>query len=178
MESLIKKIVDARNLIGATKMKKSGHNSYSKYDYFTPEQVEKLVSDACNEVGITFVFHLKADQFGMYGELQVFSVDGSPIITTEMRTAMPEIKATNAAQQMGGAMTYTRRYMLMSLFGITDNSLDFDSQDNRKQPAGKPKPTAAQFDALLKRKAAGTLNIDEVRNHFDLNEHQIKSLTV
>jgi hypothetical protein len=36
---------------------------------------------------------------------------------------------------MGGMNTYAKRYSLMSLFDIEDNTIDFDSHDNTKQPA-------------------------------------------
>lgn len=140
----MKQIQQARQLIRQNKLKKDGSNAFSKYDYFTPEMVEKLVSEACDEVGIIPIFQLKQDVNGMFGELQVFDLDGKPIISTEMRTVAPSIKATNETQQMGGCMTYTRRYMLMSLFGIVDNSLDFDSHDNRpKQATTKNDPPRA-----------------------------------
>ena len=50
-----------------------------------------------------------------------------------MASAIPEIKATNIAQQLGGCVTYTERYLKMSLFGITDNQLDFDTTENTKK---------------------------------------------
>jgi hypothetical protein len=55
-------------------------------------------------------------------------------MTTETRTAKPQITATNETQQMGGMNTYAKRYSLMSLFDIEDNTIDFDSHDNTKQP--------------------------------------------
>lgn len=94
---------------------------------------------------------------------------------------MPEIKATNAAQQMGGCMTYTRRYMLMSLFGIVENALDFDSQDNRtKQPVkpkGKAIPSEKAIQALIERvKKEGKGVIPKAIEAFQLTENQILML--
>jgi len=41
---------------------------------------------------------------------------------------------------MGGMNTYAKRYSLMSLFDIEDNTIDFDSQDNTKHtPKQQPK---------------------------------------
>ena len=129
--SLLSKIQKARNIIKETKIKKAGNNSFSGYDYFTPDQVSLLVNNASNEVGIIHVFSLHEDDLGLFGQLDVYDVDSGCSITSIMRTKMPSIKSTNETQEMGGCDTYTRRYMLMSMFDIADNTLDFDSRDNR-----------------------------------------------
>jgi hypothetical protein len=181
----MKQIQQARKLIRAKKLKKDSNNAYSKYDYFSPELVEKLVSEACDEAGIIPVFQLKSDQFGMFGELQIFDLDGKPIISTEMRTVAPSIKATNETQQMGGCMTYTKRYMLMSLFGITDNSLDFDSHDNRPkqqkpaQPAGKPSMNETTFNQLCGRLyAEGDELLEKAKKAYTLTADQLNKAEI
>ena len=42
-------------------------------------------------------------------------------------------------------MTYTERYLKMSLFWIIDNNLDFDTTENTKKNAGLKKMTDADF---------------------------------
>ena len=66
-----------------------------------------------------------------------------------MASAIPEIKATNVAQQLGGCSTYTERYMKQSMFGITDNQLDFDTTENTKKQA-EPKPATKAPDTAAK----------------------------
>lgn len=129
--NLLSKVQKARNIIKETKIKKAGNNSFSGYDYFTPDQVSLLVNSASNEVGIIHVFSLQEDNFGLFGQLDVYDTSSGCSITSIMRTKMPSIKSTNETQEMGGCDTYTRRYMLMSMFDIADNTLDFDSRDNR-----------------------------------------------
>lgn len=146
MKEVLTSLLKARKIISETKMKKSGRNDYSKYDYFTPDQVSKLVQDACDQTGLVPLFSLNKNDQGYYGELVVYHAKTGESITTTMSTDMPEIKATNNAQKLGGAMTYTERYMKMSAFGIIDNNLDFDNGDNSKpQKKGTPKqPIAPQ----------------------------------
>ncbi len=186
---MLNKIEAARKTIRAQKLKKDGFNDYSKYNYFTPEVVEKWVTDACTEHGLTFIFNLKADEFGLYGELTVYDLEKetnfpkAESLTTVMRTVMPSIKATNETQQMGGCMTYTRRYMLMSLFGIMDNSLDFDSHDNRPKqptkPTSKPSPTDAAFLKLVaKVRDEGKTAIEKAKQYFSLTGEQLQQLEV
>lgn len=117
----------AKKHIATQTTKKSGKNDFSKYEYFKPEQVDALVLSACEAAQLDFHFDLKEDSMGVYGEIRIVNIDNpSEVIHYTQRSAIPEIKATNRTQQYGGAMTYTRRYMLQNIFCIADNRLDFD----------------------------------------------------
>jgi hypothetical protein len=126
--NLIKKIANAKKEIKESKLKKEGRNEFSKYDYFTPSQIEFLVQKVCNENGLMTKFDLIRDTLGVFGCLTIFDCESGESLEYKMATAIPEIKATNISQQLGGCMTYTERYLKTSAFGITDNNLDFDSQ--------------------------------------------------
>lgn len=141
---IYKKLQQAREIIKASPVKKAGKNSFSGYDYFTPEQINALVFSAEKETGLIHIFNLERDQAkGLHGYLLLIDTeDTSQNIAFTQATEIPEIKATNAAQQIGGAVTYTLRYMLMTAFDIADNSLDFDAKDNRPAEA-KVTPTAS-----------------------------------
>ena len=130
MKNLLKKITAAKAEIKESKLKKEGRNEFSKYDYFTPAQIEKLFSDACSSNGLLSKFDLIRNELGVFGQLTLFDIDTAETMVYTMATAIPEIKATNIAQQLGGCVTYTERYLKMSAFGITDNSLDFDTTEN------------------------------------------------
>lgn len=140
--AVLTKIQACRASIKASNLKKVGRNKYSEYDYYTPEQVDKLVYDACLSEKLFYKFSMIRDEHGITGWLKVIDLEGGESETFQMATEMPSIKATNATQQMGGAMTYTNRYLLMSVFDIVENALDPDSQDNRPK-ATKPIPAAS-----------------------------------
>ncbi len=149
--NIYEKLDEARRIIRTTKVKKEGTNTYSKYDYFTPEQVEGLVAKACEETKTICLTSLKMDEHGYYQtlrfvDLEVAGIEGS--IDFELRTEKPDIKATNATQQMGGMDTYSERYIKMKVFQIKDNNLDFDAHDNT--PIAKPvvaaKPATSAMD--------------------------------
>ena len=150
VNSVPKKLLAARKHIKQSPIKREGSNDFSHYDYFTPDQVAMLVDDACQEVGLLTTFSLDKDENGHYGSLIIIDVENGDTLTSVMRTEMPEIKATNAAQQMGGLVTYTKRYMLMNEFDIVDNNLDFDSKDNRPS-AKKEEADAAPKKLGLKK---------------------------
>lgn len=135
MKELLNKLASAKAEIKATKLKKEGKNTYSNYEYFTPSQIEFLVASACHNNKLLTSFDLIRNELGVYGRLTVYDLESGEKLTAEMASAIPEIKATNIAQQLGGCVTYTERYLKMSLFGITDNQLDFDTTENTKKQA-------------------------------------------
>jgi hypothetical protein len=59
------------------------------------------------------------------------------MVKFSIATEIPEIKATNVAQQLGGAVTYSERYLLMIAYDIKDNNLDFDSQKPKEEKREK-----------------------------------------
>lgn len=136
-KTIYTKLANAKAEIANTKMVKQGHNSYSNYDYFTPEQVAKLVYDACVNNDLLTMFSLKRDANGEYGELTIVDLDNDDTLTFIAATAIPQITATNAAQQLGGAMTFAERYLKQTAFWIYNNDLDFDTTENTKKAAEK-----------------------------------------
>lgn len=135
--SVLKKISKARENIKSSNLGKLGRNEHSKYEYYTPEQVSFLVNEACKELNLLNTYQLKRTELGLVAELTVWDLDKENIYHVfEMATEIPTITATNVAQQLGGAVTYSERYLLMSIYDIKDNNLDFDAT---KKPSNKTK---------------------------------------
>lgn len=133
MKNVLEKLKKARDIIKSSDLKKEGRNDYSKFDYYTPEQVESLVDNACKKTNTIVLCNLKADEFGLFQTLEFIDLDSEEKLSFEMRTKHGSITATNETQQMGGTDTYSERYIKMKVFQIKDNNLDIDSQDNRKE---------------------------------------------
>ena len=185
MKELLNKLAAAKAEIKSAKLKKEGKNTYSNYEYFTPSQIEFLVATACHNNKLLTSFDLIRNDLGVYGRLTIYDLESGEKLTTEMASAIPEIKATNIAQQLGGCVTYTERYLKMSLFGITDNRLDFDTTENTKRQAKKepemPKAIdtkKAVFNALASN--AEALNYYKKQHLFvtmdELTDAQIKEI--
>jgi hypothetical protein len=145
METL-KKLNKAIELIKSKNLKKKGRNKFSNYDYYTPDQVAELTTWASHEVNLFPKFDLIRNELGITGKLSIYDIesDSEPVVF-EMASAIPEIKATNVSQQLGGAMTYTKRYLLMTAFDIVDNNLDFDTTENTKKQVA---PSETLFNGL------------------------------
>jgi hypothetical protein len=146
--NLYEKLDKARELVRATKHKKAGTNTYSKYDYFTPEQVELIVAEVCKETKMLPICSLRRNEYGLFQELSLINLEETketPLVF-ELATVKGELKATNETQQMGGTDTYSERYLKMKVFQIKDNNLDFDAHDNSKKTNAKSVPLAEEDD--------------------------------
>lgn len=142
-KGVYKKLQKARKLVREGGYKKDGRNDYSKYDYFTPEQVESIVAEVCEKTNLLPLYNFEKDEYGYMQVMDLVDMDTLEKATFVLRTEKGELKATNATQQMGGTDTYSERYLKMKVFQIKDNNLDFDSQDNR--PKKKSNSKAAGY---------------------------------
>ena len=134
---LLWKLWQAKIDITSTKISKEWTNDFSHYDYFTPEQVNKLVQEECNKLKIYTKFDLKRNEWWLFATLTIYDLESDEYITFEWATELPEIKATNQSQRYGWLMTYMERYLKSTAFWICENSLDFDTTENTKKVAEK-----------------------------------------
>ena len=132
MKNVLKKLFLAKNMVSQMRTKKEWSNSFSKYEYFTPEQVNKIVQTVNDEQWLFTAFSLKRNEFWVYGVLTVYDIESWESMDFEMASEIPDIKATVWTQQLGWCVTYTERYLLMSIYWIKDNSLDLDSDEQAK----------------------------------------------
>ena len=145
MLKVLKKMNDAIELIKNSNLTKRGRNTFSGYSYYTPEQVSELVIGACHKVKIFPKFDLIKGEHGIDGKLKIFDLESDEVLEYTMASAIPEIKATNVSQQLGGAMTYTKRYLYMNAFDIVDNNLDFDTTENTQKMVEEKAELLAQI---------------------------------
>ena len=165
--NVLNKLDQARSYIKELDIVKDGRNAFSKYDYFTPVLVSSVVHQACQEFKLTTLFSLCADEYGIYGKLDVVDLDTGEFLVFTMRTDVPNIKATNITQQYGGAETYTQRYLKMSTFDIMDNTMEFDSKDNRKKVKPKLKKGTQVYNKAVKYLKGGG-DLRTVQSNYDI----------
>jgi len=179
MKTIYKKIVSVKESIKKTKLEKKGHNSFSNYDYFTPDQIETLVYESCSLNGLLTKFDLKRNEFGETGILSVIDIESGETELFEMATAIPVIKATNIAQQLGGCVTYTERYLKMTAFGIVENNLDPDSKDNSEpKDKGKPwlNPNTETWTKAVNALKNGSVLIEAIEKKYSISKENKEKL--
>lgn len=172
MKTVLSKLAEARQIIKQSKLKKSGYNDFSKYDYFTPEQVQELVNNASTQTGLITLFNLKRNELGISGYLDVIELETQEKITFEMATDIPQIKATNIAQQLGGCVTYTERYLKMVAFGIVENEADLDNKTLKEKPATKRSELQPKTEAWQKCVQAlkDGFTIQQIKSKYDISD--------
>ncbi len=177
--SVYQKIQNCRDGIKASNLTKAGNNSYSNYDYYTPEQVDALVNGVCKTENLFHKFQLKRDENGIYGEMTIIDLETNSEAVFVMATEMPVMTATNATQQMGVAITYTNRYMLMFVFDIVENSLDPDAQKPAKKPQGNKNksddlpwlnPDMKEFEQARNAIFTGKRTLEDVMKKFKVSK--------
>jgi len=62
MKNIYAKLFEAKKFVASLEIKKQGENSYSNYNYFTPEQVASIVQKACEHSKLLTLFHLKRNE--------------------------------------------------------------------------------------------------------------------
>ena len=133
MKNILKKLAEAKKFIASQKMTKEWKNTFSNYSYFTPEQVNAYVQKACEEFWLFTKFDLIRDELWIEWQLTVYDIDTEEQMMFIGATDIPEIKATNVAQQIWWCMTFTERYLKQTAFWICSNELDFDTTENTEK---------------------------------------------
>jgi len=159
MKQILLKLKKARNTIKNSDLKKTGRNEYSKFDYYTPEQVERLVDNACEETNTIVLCNLKGDENGLFQTLDFIDLESEEKISFEMRTKHGSITATNETQQMGGTDTYSERYIKMKVFQIKDNNLELDIAKQEDSKIAKVKGEVSKIT-----------DIKELRGYYEKNK--------
>ena len=159
MKQILLKLKKARNIIKNSDLKKTGRNEYSKFDYYTPEQVEKLVDNACEETNTIVLCNLKGDENGLFQTLDFIDLESEEKLSFEMRTKHGSITATNETQQMGGTDTYSERYIKMKVFQIKDNNLELDITKQEDSKIAKVKADVSKIT-----------DIKELRKYYEKNK--------
>ena len=174
MKNILEKMFMAKKMIAETKEKKLGKNSYSNYDYFTPEQVKKLVDTACFELKILTQYYIK----DMIAYLDIYDIESQENLQYSIPVEIPEIKATNGMQRIGGVVTYSERYLKMTAFGIVDNNLEFDTTENTIKTAKKLPELLPNTDSWQKVISAinNGYTIEDIEKKYYINKTNKKLL--
>lgn len=90
-----------------------------------------------------------------------------------------ELRGMNAFQAYGSAITYFRRYSIISLLNISsDKDLDASGEQIKKPSVNIPKRklSATEFSNALEAIEKGDYTKEELRQNFELNNEQLKSI--
>ena len=118
--SIFKKLNEARAKFHQIKLKKTGNNNFSGYDYFELGDFLIPALQVFNEVGLCAVISFDKDLAAM----RIFDVDAPQlqppfVITSPMGSAA--LKGCHEVQNIGAVETYQRRYLWMAALEIVEH---------------------------------------------------------
>ena len=135
-----------------------------KFKYATLGNIIEKIKPAMKAGGLSFSQTIGTDGIRT---LLICKEDGSFL---ESLMAIP---GSNDPKQIGGQITYYRRYMLVAILGIVG---DDDKDAPEAKPEGKPRCTEQHMAALIKKVIAGEDVLEKAMNAFGLTADQIRTL--
>jgi len=123
--SIAERIIAIQNEI---RVNKDGHNTFSNYDYFRPDEILQALNPLLKKYNVYIKFDLEEKSERTYtAKTTVKNAEGTAeeIYIFDINKAL--VKGANEAQNSGATMTYAKRYSLMNIFNIAEDSSDFDS---------------------------------------------------
>lgn len=147
--SVHKKLMEARILLQAVKMKKSGINKFAGYEYFELSDFIPHVQRIFNDLGLCGVVSYDVD----LAKLTITDTADATqqiIITSPMESA--NLKGCHPIQNLGAVETYQRRYLWVTAMEILehdalDSSNPKDNDEKKKEVETLPEYPDAQFRA-------------------------------
>ena len=144
-------------------VKKSGRNTFSKYDYFELDDIVPPKTEIFNELLLCDLISF-SDTEATLTLVNIEKPEETRTVTSPMRDL--ELKGANAVQLLGGVETYQRRYLYMMVLDIVEADQFDQVSNNNSNNKPQPKASSAFADEVVgivsaltpeQRKAAGEL---------------------
>lgn len=135
--NIYQKLNNVKKKLRNTKIKKGGRNDYSKFDYMELTDFEGYLDQYCEEEGVNTYFNWDNDK----ASLIITNVENpNEVLKIEAPLVECGIKGASAIQNLGGVMTYMRRYLFTSTFGIAEHDVIDALAENQKEAGEYKKP--------------------------------------
>lgn len=148
--NIYSKIIKFKAIVGA--IKKDGLNPHYKNKYATIESVLEAIEQPLKEVGLGFI--QCPQETGL--KTIVFCDNGETIL----ESFVPYIGATDM-QKLGSAITYARRYALVSMFGLEQEDDDGNKASGKVVQQVQQKTVVKNYTVNEVRELAKVKKIDE-----------------
>lgn len=133
-KTIFKRLQEIKAQLSATKLTKSGKNTYSGYSYFELSDFLPTLIKLCNDNGVYTQVSFTNDM-AILTAINVDNPQERVEVTSPMREA--EVKGAVSIQQLGAVQTYERRYLYMAMFDIVDNDVCDAVQGKSEQSYAK-----------------------------------------
>ena len=118
--NLYQKLQKVRVELQNSKLKKSGKNTFSKYEYFELGDFLPKVNELSEKYNLSTIFQFTKEQADLIiidvDDTEKFEVFSTPVEITSL-------KGGTAMQNIGATQTYARRYLYVMAFEIAESDL-------------------------------------------------------
>jgi hypothetical protein len=143
------------------KVVKNATNPHLKRNYADINSIIDTVEPILLDCGLLLMQPVKDDK------VYTIIADVDSEDTLESFMTLPAI---TDAQKLGGAITYFRRYTLVSLLSL--QAVDDDGHEATRAPKAKPTLDAEKFSKALKAIEEGRYSVDELKASYNLSKEQ------
>lgn len=134
--NIYEKLQEVRVSLQEMNLKKSGHNSYSNYDYFEMADFLPHINNLMKLVKMTSVVSFTSEMATLT-LIDCEKPDSRIVFTSPMAKAT--LKAAHDIQNLGAVETYERRYLYMTAFEIVEaDMLDHSKGAAEQTPSTEP----------------------------------------
>jgi hypothetical protein len=129
--SIFKKLNEARLELQSLSLKKSGKNTYSNFTYYELGDFLPAINELCDKHGLLTRFNIISERGIEKAILTIYDVDKptdkiefvSPTAEVEIGRKKDGTGGAEPIQNLGGKITYMRRYMLMTAFEMVESDM-------------------------------------------------------
>lgn len=176
LAKLLTKLAKLRMEFQTANIKKSGLNTYSKFNYFELGDIRPLLNKISFEIGIFDEFEQNSET----AVLRVYDIETAEFLEFKMQTNLKTLEAKlkedkqslgmHPVQRLGGITTYLERYLLQKMLGLTEGEI-VDTLDNRPNQQHTQKKQEADYRAeLVKFCNEKAIDLKEIAEEHKLNK--------
>ncbi|MDU4477658.1 ERF family protein [Clostridium sp.] len=132
--NIYQKLQKSRVELQNKKLKKTGTNKYSNYDYFELGDFLPSINDICNNNGLATIFQFTKD-LATLDIIDVDNIENKLQFSTPVEIAL--LKGCSSIQNIGGTQSYCRRYLYIMAFEIAESDIVDGGQIDLDKEKGK-----------------------------------------
>jgi len=143
------------------------------YNYTDLSEIIKIINPYMQKHGLGFTQPLQKNESNGIRTI-IFHIDTNETIESYVDLIEGvQLKGMNDFQVYGNAVSYFRRYALVSILGLVS---DKDTDASGEQVDKKPKLSEERFNKALQAVLRGEYSITALKENYDLTKEQLKEL--
>jgi hypothetical protein len=176
---LVPALVKFNALFHEATLIKDKKNEHLKNAYLSLDNILNVIRPLLTECGL----FITQDLAGDYLTTIIYHVSGQYKGSMMPFSPMTGNRGTNPLQDLGGGITYAKRYSISACLGISVDT-DTDAQDSKisaQQLKRKPTLSNERIDGLVKHlqtfsESEQTAEFEKIKEKFDISQAQIKNI--